>query len=215
MFLTNDSRKIHRFLDSKFDNRTITIEEAIATEQAILKYYPNPIISIVTDMLKKAKPEKLANYANFSYHLPAMRRITSKRSVNPPIIIGWNEFRTVFELMQKLLVVDYNHDTLLIMIEIAKGLPGSWSHMDLMTAINTAITCGARSPAYVMAIIQKAFATKQAKIIRANEIADTAQPVIATKDKSISFIETLSIMAQWEDRKINNDLERKVKELYK
>lgn len=216
LFMSNDARKVQKFLDSKFNNREVTLEEIVATEQAILRYFPNPIINIVGDMLKRAKPEKLGNYINFSYHLPAMRRITSKRSEDSVDLIKWSGFYTTLSLFQTLLVVDYNHDTLLCLIDIAQRYDnGNWSYNNMSKAITLAIASGVRSPQYVMAILQKEYATKQATLCRANDIVNTAQSPVVKKGDSISFVEQMSVMATWDERKANNDIEKKLEELYR
>jgi hypothetical protein len=216
MFMSNDARKIMRFLASKFGGRPEPdVDEIVALEQSILAYYPNPIINVMDDMISRAKPEKLDNYANFTYHLPGLRRITSKRSKNPRKLIGWESFRETLIIFNKLLVVDYNHDTLLLLIDIADGIDQhKWNQLTIRKAIETAIQAGVRSVQYVNAIVQREYAERQATLQRAREIVDSAQPAeVGPAQHGMNFIEQMSAEAMWNERKENSDIERRLKKI--
>lgn len=211
MYMTNDSRKIVRFLKSKFPNRQEPdIDEVIALEQSILAYYPNPIINVMEGMISKAKPEKLDNYANFSYHLPGLRRITSKRSKDPAKLVGWDSFKEILLIFEKLIVVDYNHDGLLLLIDVADGIDSRrWNQLAVRKAIETARQAGVHAIQYVHAILQREYAERQASLQRAQEVVNSAQSAqVQQVQNGMSFIEQLSIEASWNDRKENSELER-------
>lgn len=210
--MTNDSRKIVRFLLSKFPERQEPdVDEIIALEQSIMAYYPNPIIKVMEGMIEKAKPEKLPNYANFIYHLPGLRRITSKRASNPIKLISRDEFKKILLILDKLIIVDYNLDTLLTIIELANGIEsGRWNELSVRKSVETARQAGVYSPNYVYAIVQREHAEKQAALQRAQEVANSAQSAeVKQQQSNMSIIEQMSIEALWNERKENAELERK------
>jgi hypothetical protein len=207
MYLSGDARKIARLLYSKWPERAdISTNEAIHMEQAILTYYPNPILKMMEDMISKAKPDKLDRYADFTYHYPALRRITNKRSSNPPNILD-TMFGTVFEYLQNsLLCGDYNYDALLQMIELSKCSDGMASQ--LPRAVKIAKEAGVYTIPYVYAICQREWSEKQAHMRRMSELDNKAvNPIIKQSDSNMGMIEKISIMARWEQRKENARLE--------
>lgn len=211
--MSNDARKIQRFLALKFGEYNPEIDTVIAMEHAILRYYPKPIITVMEGMISKAKPEKLDNYSDFSYHLPGLRRITSKRAKNPPELIGWHEFKEVLQKLEPLIIVDYNMDVLLTIIQLAKDATESkFSMLDLANAVNVSREAKVYSVQYAVAVLQKKMAERQESIrtLRGLEsMAESSQTVIDDKS-AMTFMEEVAIQERWKSMSVETDMEEKM-----
>ena len=216
-FMSNDARKISRSLEMSFGSHNPDIDEIIAMEQSILQYYPKSIISVMCDMIGKAKEEKKANYANFSYSLPGLRRITTKRSSNPRKLIGWETFKQVYSALSKLIIVDYNTDVLMQMISIADAVDNRSATMhDIGIAVNTSVQCNNYSVQYAGAILNRRIAEKALASEKAKAIDNmTVSADVKEAKQQISFIERMSIEALWNERKENSDLEERLRRAMK
>ena len=213
--MSNDARKLQRYLALVFGEYNPEIDTVIAMEHAILRWYPKPILTTMENMITKAKPEKLANYADFSYHLPGLRRITSKRSTNPPELIGWVEFKEVLQRLEPVIIVDYNVDVLLAIIELAKDATAKkFTMLDLANAVNVSREAKVYSVQYAVAVLHKKMAERQESTRALRELENMAEPSkIVDNEQTMTFMEKVAIQERWKARQSEIDMETKMRNM--